>query len=358
MRSAGLRLHVSDPSDLLRSEDARARIDLVAPPLARLEKAEPVALRYLTPTLAAAALGHALRAELARAGGMDAPPVGAAAEGPARIARLAPEMADAAQRALEEGARGLAAYARKRAPDDAARRAMAAHALQLGRLEAAARAGYVDKRIGDAEWPEDVEDVLAMLERAPRGELRAYAEGALLLDVKGRKDARLERDDARGLVLRLLADRLQHPDAAPPDELGVLLARHGLLWRVPSAPILRHATFPALQAWFAAERARLAAPPAPPERAPAWVRKRASAPRPPPQEGKAEPKPKPAQKKPAKKPAPRAKDPALSAKARRPQLPRKAAFRDEEDADEPERPRRPARPDWRRGSQWRRDRGL
>ncbi|HEX2021786.1 MAG TPA: hypothetical protein VHH36_03685, partial [Candidatus Thermoplasmatota archaeon] len=55
-----------DLQDVLRSADAQLRLDLVSPPLPRVAPALPPLETRLEHALAAAALGHALRAELAR----------------------------------------------------------------------------------------------------------------------------------------------------------------------------------------------------------------------------------------------------------------------------------------------------
>ncbi|HEX2022807.1 MAG TPA: hypothetical protein VHH36_08830, partial [Candidatus Thermoplasmatota archaeon] len=140
--------------------------------------------------------------------------------------------------------------------------------------------------------------------------------------------------DARALVLRLLAERAE---GRAPREVGVLFARHGHLWRADADLVTRHEAFPAVEAWFAE---RMASPPGA-AAAPRWTRKRATGPAPPVTDPRGR-----ARKKKTRRAEPPAPPPPK----------RKAERRGEPDA--PPAPSKPARPDWRKGSAWRRQRGL
>lgn len=333
-------------ADLLRSADARVRLDLVAPTPARIADATLRAPPSgLDAGLAAAALAYLLRFEIER---RDAgTPRGAwlAESAPERLATLAPELVDEAAARVGAAKQDVARCVSGR--DPVARATLAEHALRLGRLDAAVRVGYVDERVRDPERPEDVADVLAMLDAVPWD---ALGEGAsdlgedlvargTLLAVKAAKAARVDADDVRALVLRFLLMRARRPEAAERvQRIGVLLARHGHLWTAPTSGILGHAALPAVEEWLAA-RLRLETA-RPQTGAPRWVKQRfpPKAPLTHP-EGKADRK---------KSRAPSQAPPEPKA----PRAPRKPA------QDAPPERTRTARPDWRKGSKWRRERGL
>lgn len=360
---------------LLRSSDARLRLDLVRPTVPRLEGAAAPPLRLPTP-LAASAVAAAIRFELTRAT-PEARSGWPAARAPERLETLAPDMVAAAQRALDNALGGF-----RPVPLSPAERA-----LQLARLEAVVRAGYVDARLGEPEEADDVAEVAAMLERVPWRELGEelfplplFPELAdalpdaepdalvndTLLAVSAARAPRVDDDELRALVARLLVARAEWgADAAATRirSLGVLLARHGVLWRVPVAPVVEHEAFPAVETWFRqrlAQAKRDAAPPDP-EAAPGkpplpkWVKKR-FAPRTPgtAPEGKAEKKKAKPQRSGAAARAQPPKPPRPARRVARPDRSEAAA----PDADDATKPRKPPKPDWRRGSQWRRDRGL
>lgn len=359
---------------LLRSADARLRLDLVRPALPRFE-VPPASSARLAPPFAARAVANVLRMELAR---RDPATRGAwpAERAPEVLAALAPETVAAAEAALAF-ARGQTGRMEALTPGLVAERA-----LQLARLEAVVRAGYVDARIGEPEHPDDVAEVAQMAalvpwdvmgpatlappyfprfaETLPDAEPDAIVGGAIL-EVSASRAARVEADDLRALVARLvLARREWGPEAASSRVrwVGVLLARHGLLWRAPVAPIVGHEAFPAVEAWLLerldpvdGEDERDASPERAPRAAPMpkWVRKRFAKRTPGTHpEGKAEKK-KRQPPQPDQEGAPRG-----SAGAWR-DAPEPRGERDAQ--DRPPRSRS-ARPDWRRGSAWRRDRGL
>lgn len=374
-----------DLSLLLRSSDAQLRLDLVSPPLPRLADAPLLAPPGpLHPTLATSAFSYLLRFELERRH-PHARRHAWLAEGAAeRLRTLAPDLAASAEAMVASAHRDLAAYVEEREPGAPARELAAMHALRLGRLDAVVRAGYVDRALGADETADGVAELLAMLEVAPWAEIggaqsldlgpsfagdapeaRAdvVADG-LLLVVRTTRTARIERDDLRGLLFRLILARAQRAlDGAAHEvrEVGVAFARHGRVWRTPVDALAQHPHFAGVEAWFAerleqAQRAQAraqgegASGPAAP-RPPRWVKKKATAAKGAParREGKAEvkkaggPKPAEAPRGGAGKPAPpRRKAPPA------PQEP---------DGDAPKRAK-PPKPDWRKGSAWRRDRGL
>lgn len=357
---------------LLRSGDARLRLDLVRPPPARLEGGTLPPGR-LAPGLAASAVANGVRLELARRQPESAGPW-PAERAVTRLADLAPDMVVAAERALAS-VQGTSGRMEGVTPSLAAERA-----LQLARLDAVVRAGYVDARIGGAEDPEDVAEVAAMLSRVPWDQLdgRAAAPpyfprlgeawpdaepdllvGGALLMVSASRAPRVDEEDLRGLVARLVGARAEwgaDEAARRVRHVGVLLARHGLLWRVPAAPLVAHEAFPALEAWMGPRLEAAMRPPAAEgtegpakRRLPKWVKKR-FAPRAPGThpEGKAEKKKAPSGAPPKAKPKPPARPKAEL---------REDMLREREREDGPARSSTP-KPDWRRGSPWRRDRGL
>lgn len=373
-------------AQLLRSADARLRIDLVRPRPPRLEGATAPPSR-LAPPLAAAAVACAIRMELARRDSIGSG-LGLAESAPERLETLAPEMAPAAEEVLV-----LAREVASRTDSTSAAvepAVLAERALQLARLEAVVRSGYVDRRIGEAEDPDDVAEVTAMVARVPWGEVGADAvapplfprfadafpdaepdaltDGTLLVVSAGR-GARVDDDDIRMLVARLVLARAEWGAAAAGERIrsiGVLLARHGTLWRAPVAPILAHEAFPALETWLLARLAkarRQAASlhadddaPRSPQRMPKWVKKRFA-----PREPGTHPEGKAEKKKEKKQGAAQARPPAKP-RSDPPQAPVRAKRRDARDEGDEvdERPARnkPQKPDWRRNSQWRRERGL
>ena len=361
---------------LLRSADARLRLDLVRPAAVRLEGSVAPAAR-LAPALAAAAVANGVRMALARRH--------SGAAGPWLAERALPRLADLAPDAVPAAERALAFAKGDTGRMEAVTASLAAErALQLARLEAVVRSGYVDGRIGQEEHPEDVAEVAAMLARVPWDDLGGPAAsepllptlgaalpdaepdllvGGTLVTVSASRAPRVDEDDLRGLVARVVAARAERgPDeaAARVRQVGVLLARHGLLWRAPAAPLVAHEAFPAVEAWLAERLAPALRGPAPagtredaPSRAPLpkWVKKRfpPKAPGTHPQ-GKAERKKAPPAAKPPARPPPPPRAPPRAEMRGEPQDRR-------EPEDGPAKPRG-SRPDWRRGSAWRRDRGL
>ena len=368
-----------DVDKLLRSTEARVRMDLVAPALPKLAGAPLLAPPGPgNPTLLASAFAHLLRFELARRRPHARLRAWTAEEAPARLREMAPDLAGTAESILRDAKESHDHYVRAAEPHPEFRASMAAHALRLGRLDAAVRAGYVDARMAEAD-PEDVADLLAMLAAVPWDalggagpvELPALLDGGVeadllvdgrLLLVRAAKAARVDPQDARRLVVLLVlarAARARDPSAPEVREVGVYLARHGHLWSVPVAPLVAHEAFPQAEAWLLkhAQRAERIAravaasleptedgEPAPPpvgkQKPPKWVKKKWFAPAgaAPAKEGKAEQK--------------KGRAPAAKAPQPKPQKPAKPR----EPAPEGEKKRTP-RPDWRKGSAWRRERG-
>jgi hypothetical protein len=366
-----------DVDKLLRSTEARVRLDLVAPAALRVDAPLRAPPGPGNPTLLAAAFGYLLRFDLARRHPHARAAPWVAEQAPARLESLAPDLAGTAAAVLSEARDSHAHFLRSADPHPEFRASMAAHALRLGRLDAAVRAGYVDARMAEAD-PGDVADLLAMLDAVPWDALGGaasldlqprfgetedapgadlLADGRLVL-VRAPKTARLDPQDARRLVvLLILARAARGPDAV--REVGIYFARHGHLWAVPVSSLVAQEAFPQAEAWVtkhaqrAARMAReaaeaLAAPEDAPrpaagrQKPPKWVKKRWFAPAgtaPAKDVGKAE------QKKQRPDAAPR-----KSAPSRKPAPPRDAP-------PEGERKTRTPRPDWRKGSAWRRERG-
>lgn len=374
-----------DLSNLLRSTDAHVRLDLVSPPPPRLGDAPLVVPPgSLHPTLATTAFSHLLRFELERRHPRARRQAWPAEAAPERLGRLAPELSVRAEMALAEARHDLARYLQDPNPGLTMRETMAMHALRVGRLDAVVRAGYVDAALGGAERDEDIEELLAMLDAVPWDAIggasalsldhafERFADvspvaGAelvsdgLLLAIRTTKGARLDADDLRELMFRLILARADHAaDPAAPDvrEVGVYFARHGLLWREPVDPLAQAEAFPKVEAWFlhrldraqrmlarARENAREGETPRPGlAKTPKWVKKKARADRSPPAShaGKAEVK--------------KAKDPAAQPpRPPKPSAPRSNASQDAQ--GEAQGRTKTPRPDWRKGSAWRRERG-
>ncbi|MEA3202264.1 MAG: hypothetical protein QOE90_3692 [Thermoplasmata archaeon] len=321
-----------DLGKLLRSADGRAALDLVRPPTPPAETVPLLAPpARASPAIAASAFAHLLRAEATRRN--PAATLRTLAE-PADAPALDPDVAQAAERTLDEARRDFARYVALREPDATLRAAMAAHALLLARLDAR------DARLGQPEEPDDVADLLAMLALVPWDQMGGAAEADLgddiILDgrlvlLKTSRRAPPDADAMRELVARLVLVRVERDVR----EVAIYAARHGRLWTWPAEPIVSHPAFPQLERWLLRQRA-----PAGPAKPPSWARQRAS-----PGVGSAAIRR--AGKAETKKPP------------RPPQDAPQARFRGEREPEpeEPAPPRRAPRPDWRKGSAWRRERG-
>lgn len=358
---------------LLRTPDAVLRLDLVRPAAPRIE-GEHAPPGDLAPPLVASLVANGIRLALARREGLRGP--WPADRAPARLEPLAPDLVPVAEDVL----------ARVRHESDRASMdptLAAEHALRLARLEAVVRTGYVDARLAEPEERRDIVEAAAILARVPWQDLGsgllpppwfpeltdairdaepdAVVDGTLLL-VSASRAPRVSEDDLRALVVRLVLARAEWGDEAATRvrSLGVLLARHGILWRTPVAPILAHEAFPQVESWLRQRVARAKKDAAPREAKeggktkplPKWVKKR-FAPKAPMThpDGKAERKKERKEDGPRAPSAPRAPAPAKRA---RPQA-QTPPPREQDDASSR---RKVPRPDWRRGSQWRRERGL
>lgn len=379
---------------MLRSADAKLRIDLVAPEAPRLDAELRIPPASLQPALAARAFAHLLRIEARRRfPGAESRPL-VALDAPALLAERDADLGEAAEAALAFALRDVERVTDADNAPSPERAAM--HALRLARLDAAVLSGYADARLAEDERAEDVAELIAMLDAVPWPSLLPRT-GRLLLDpalgqaathladaradalsdgrliiVKAGRTARIEPDDLRDLMLRALLAR--HARSAGEDvpevrEVGCYLARHGVLWTAPLAPLVAREAWGPVESWFRdqlarqerarrqAEEARIAAEtpapegaePAPKQRAPrppGWVRKKwkpAAGTPDPSKEGKAERK--------------KARSPREARSAEEPQEERpRARKRGAEPDEEPPR-RRSFRPDWRKGSAWRRSRG-
>lgn len=190
-------------------------------------------------------------------------------------------------RKRESGTLGVASQIVRRAREDVAsfvrspnptpeeRRAVAAHAIRLAKLDAVYRAGYVDPKMDTAE-PGDVEDVLRLLDVAPCEALTdpqtlwlnptfgRYSElvggadcdlvsGDRLIDIKVTKNDAIQQNYMRQLVSYAILGRgVRGEDPAWPDvrHVGIYFTRHGHLWTIPADAIFENPAYADVEAWY------------------------------------------------------------------------------------------------------------
>lgn len=185
-----------------------------------------------------------------------------------KAARRATDVVRAAREAVQQYHASDVVSAEERA-------SLAAHALRLAKLDLVFRAHRLDPRFAEAD-PEDVDDLLALLEIVPLpalldsttlhlnpifGDSSAAVGGAdtdlitgdLLVDIKTVKEATIRADHLDQLLGYFLLARREHerdPSFPQIGRVGLYFARHGHLWIVDAAEWTTHPEFAAVEEWF------------------------------------------------------------------------------------------------------------
>ncbi len=188
---------------------------------------------------------------------------------------LLDSMAEVVPSVIRKARADVADYVSSNFANQAARSSIAAHAIRLAKIDAIYRAGYLDPTLADA-LPEDVEELLALIEVAPFNELIDDTQmilnptfgsssrivggadcdlirGGLMVDFMTtiKSEISLQKlDQIFGYYL--LARRERSIDKAFPkiDTVGVYFARHGHLLTIDAKEFTNRPGFEELEAWF------------------------------------------------------------------------------------------------------------
>jgi hypothetical protein len=195
---------------------------------------------------------------------------------------LAREVAGHARAVVERARSAHAAYLKSKSPTRPERADLAAHALRLAKLDALCRAWQFDPTF-DSAAPEDVEDLLALLEVVPFDQLLhekvmllnptfgptsrlvggADADlitGETIVDFKTTKKQEVDGEHLDQLLgYYLLARRQRGVDPRFPAvrRLAIYFCRHGHLFALDAAAWTEHPLFQETEQWFF-ERAQVA----------------------------------------------------------------------------------------------------
>ncbi|MBE7480633.1 MAG: hypothetical protein HS104_11710 [Polyangiaceae bacterium] len=165
-------------------------------------------------------------------------------------------------------------YVRNPSPRSPTKLKLAAHAFRLARLDAIYRAGRHDKLFVKPK-ASDLEEIVTMLDAVPWasfkkrrtclnptfGEFSQAVGGAdadvitgdMLLDIKVKQDAIIDKADIRQVVGYLLLARAARRSGAKLPELktiGIYFARHSHLWTASVAEMVAKSEFAEVEAWF------------------------------------------------------------------------------------------------------------
>ncbi len=192
-----------------------------------------------------------------------------------RYNRAAIKIADRAREIVEVAKAAVAAYRNFRTPNRSQQAELAAHAIRLAKLDVVFRAHKFDLTFEKAE-PEDVEDLLTLLEIAPFdklihnknvflnptfGETSKLVGGAdadlitgdILVDLKTITKSEMGADDLDQLFgYYLLACRERQTDPTFPEikRLAFYFSRHGYLWIENAKTWTDHPQFAEVEKWF------------------------------------------------------------------------------------------------------------
>lgn len=165
-------------------------------------------------------------------------------------------------------------YVRNPPPRSPTKLKLAAHVFRLARLDAIHRAGRHDKLFVKPR-NSDLEEIVSMLDAVPWASFKkrqtflnptfgdyslavggADADvitGDMLLDIKVKQDATIEKEDIRQVVGYLLLARAARRSGAKLPELktiGIYFARHSHLWTASVAELEAKPEFAEVEAWF------------------------------------------------------------------------------------------------------------
>lgn len=165
-------------------------------------------------------------------------------------------------------------YVRNPSPRSSTKLKLAAHAFRLARFDAIHRAGRHDKLFVKPR-DGDLEEIVSMLDAVPWATFKkrrtllnptfgdySHAVGGadadlitgdMLLDIKVKQDAVIEKEDIRQVVGYLLLARAARRSGAKLPELktiGIYFARHSHLWMASVAEMEEKPEFAQVEAWF------------------------------------------------------------------------------------------------------------
>ena len=195
---------------------------------------------------------------------------------PIDLAEYAEYAADHSRGILEQAHAAIAAFVERKAVTNAMLKNAARHALRIAKLESVARACRPGVDIFDEPDPDDVVDLLALLDIVPfdlllddhtlvlnpcflvSGALVGGADadllsGDMLVDFKTTKKPHMkvvDLDQILGYLLLALNEQRLDPTFPEVNRLAIYFCRHGYLWDWPASTWTDRPEFPELETWF------------------------------------------------------------------------------------------------------------